>query len=231
VNTKGGVSGWLSTHSQMKYSVLLVVLFATVTLATDAQCHPECRWQCDDPVCPAICHPVCERPRCQMQCEETACAKCTIHCEKPICSVRCPKDMCEKDSCPQCETVCAPAQCHTKCVAPDPVCTPLCEKTACEWKCKKPSMCPKPKCELQCEKPACEVKQHCPCQCNNQANVRSAMSRASHHSHHSSMIETSMVPSFLEVMASMLHTHQQGKSTCCPCAQEDNQSDDSSFQV
>jgi hypothetical protein len=121
------------------------------------QCHPECRWQCDDPMCPAVCHPVCERPRCQMQCAATQCAKCTVHCEKPVCSVRCPKNMCERESCPKCETVCQPAQCHTTCVAPEPVCSPVCEETKCDWKCKKPERCPRPKCQLQCQKSACEA--------------------------------------------------------------------------
>jgi len=109
--------------------------------ADKKQCHPECRWQCDDPVCPAKCHPVCERPKCQIQCEETACARCKVHCDKPKCNVRCPKDMCEKKDCPKCETVCSPANCRTSCVAPEPVCTPMCEETKCDWKCKKRRTC------------------------------------------------------------------------------------------
>ncbi len=40
-----------------------------------ADCHPQCKWQCDDPQCPAVCHPVCERPKCQMQCEEVSAAR------------------------------------------------------------------------------------------------------------------------------------------------------------
>ena len=64
-------------------STLLIVLLAALALAVCAEtdfmsavaeaggdCHPECRWQCDDPVCPAVCHPVCERPKCQIHCEE-----------------------------------------------------------------------------------------------------------------------------------------------------------------
>ena len=64
-------------------STLLLVLLAALALAVCAEtdfmsavaeaggdCHPECRWQCDDPVCPAVCHPVCERPKCQIHCEE-----------------------------------------------------------------------------------------------------------------------------------------------------------------
>merc|ERR1719146_373735 len=52
--------------------------------------------------------------------------------------------MCEKEGCPKCETVCSPAKCHTKCVAPEPKCNPVCEETKCDWKCKKPTTCPKP---------------------------------------------------------------------------------------
>jgi hypothetical protein len=129
-------------------------------------------------VCPAVCHPICERPKCQMQCDETPCAKCTVHCQKPVCSVRCPKvraapfflhiapvftpyicclsltrvrmynththikqDMCEKDNCPKCETVCQPAECHTKCVAPEPTCAPECEDVKCNWKVRSATPC------------------------------------------------------------------------------------------
>ena len=66
-------------------STLLLVLLAALALAVCAEtdfmsavaeaggdCHPECRWQCDDPVCPAVCHPVCERPKCQIH----------VHCEE-----------------------------------------------------------------------------------------------------------------------------------------------------
>jgi hypothetical protein len=184
-----------------------------------AQCHPACRWSCDDPVCPAVCHPICERPRCQMQCEKTSCAQCTVHCDRPVCSVRCPKEMCEKESCPSCETVCAPAQCHTKCTAPQPVCSPVCEETKCQWKCRKPSLCPKPKCELACEKPACEYKDKssgcCPC-AQNPGGVNSAMQGAN------SLLEeemhADMRPSFMEVMSSLTHREQRGMATCCPCA-------------
>ncbi len=59
--------------------VLLSLLASTYVLAStdfmaaaaevEGDCHPECRWQCDDPVCPAVCHPVCERPKCQIHCE------------------------------------------------------------------------------------------------------------------------------------------------------------------
>jgi len=186
-------------------------------------CHPECRWQCDDPVCPAQCHPVCARPKCQMQCEELEAAKCTVECERPQCSVRCPKDMCEKNDCPQCETVCSPAQCRTTCVAPKPRCLPLCEETKCDWKCKKPTLCPKPKCELLCEKPACEAQDpvapqqggsgHC-CQCNEQ-NLQAAIELADKKT--SKTTEEDMHPSFMEIMHTTKFKKAEGEEMCCPC--------------
>jgi len=182
-----------------------------------AACHPQCRWQCDDPSCPAQCHPVCERPKCQVHCEETPCAACKIHCDKPQCNVRCPKDLCESTDCPKCETVCAPAKCRTACTAPNAACTPMCEETKCDWKCKKPALCPRPKCELVCEKPACAYKKpkaakkdSC-CACN-QANVKASMIQAGE------AVSEEMTPSFLEVMSHMKHVAQEtGAPACCGC--------------
>jgi hypothetical protein len=200
-----------------------MVMLASSVLAMDmeseaAPCHPQCRWQCDDPSCPAQCHPVCERPKCQVHCEETPCAACKIHCDKPQCNVRCPKDLCESTDCPKCETVCAPAKCRTACTAPNAVCTPMCEETKCDWKCKKPTLCPRPKCELVCEKPACayqkpqkpNVTQAC-CQCSA-ANVKASMLQAGE--------AVSEPMSFLEVMHTMKHSAQEsGVAQCCKCAQ------------
>lgn len=202
--------------------VLLVALFVVGAVAQDeeSKCHPECRWQCDDPVCPAICHPICERPKCEMKCDQTPCAECTVHCAKPKCSVRCPKDMCELESCPKCETICAPAECHTTCKAPEPVCSPVCEDTKCEWKCKKPTTCPKPKCELQCEKPTCEAQtpEAAPaeptcCGCTAAPNAAAAVELAN-----KVKVTKNVVPSFLEVMHGVRHQRQQGEQMCCPCA-------------
>mmetsp|Transcript_24654 Transcript_24654/g.43825 ORF Transcript_24654/g.43825 Transcript_24654/m.43825 type:complete len:204 (+) Transcript_24654:39-650(+) len=196
----------------LAFLALIALASATTTNSTaGAECHPECKWQCDDPACPAVCHPVCERPKCEISCEETPCAKCTIHCERPICSVRCPKDMCEMEGCPKCETVCSPAKCHTKCVAPEPKCNPVCEETKCDWKCKKPTTCPKPKCELQCEKPECATTPKC-CECTAAGNAAAAFAKAG-----SSAPEDSVIPSFLEVMDTLRHSRQQGEKMCCPC--------------
>jgi len=204
-------------------SLLLVATFASASLMeAEAECHPQCRWQCDDPVCPAKCHPVCERPKCQIQCEETACAKCKVHCDKPQCNVRCPKDMCEKNDCPKCETVCSPANCRTSCVAPEPVCTPMCEETKCDWKCKKPTTCPKPKCELQCDKPACEAKKpkairrRTCCSCTS-GNVAHSMIQATERMENADSV-SHMMPSLLEVMHTMKMNADSGAEGCCECA-------------
>jgi len=194
--------------------LVVAVLLALASAVAAEKCHPMCRWQCDDPQCPAVCHPVCSRPQCEMRCEETTCAKCTVHCERPVCSIRCPKDYCEKDTCPPCETVCHPAQCHTTCGAPQPNCSPVCEELDCKNKCVKPTNCAKPKCELQCERPACEEPQCCPC--SGQA-VQVAISSASC-SASPCFKEESLKPSFLEVFHTIMHKEQeQGQEQCCPC--------------
>merc|ERR1711916_77400 len=197
----------------MRHITLIATLLAFVGVTFAAECHPQCKWQCDDPKCPAVCHPVCERPKCQMQCEKTPCAVCTVHCQKPVCTIRCPKHTCEKDSCPKCQSVCKPAQCHTTCKAPKPKCAPVCEALNCKNKCVKPTNCAKPKCELQCEKPACEHKESKCCPCSNVAHARTAVVSASGSC-------GSKCPSFLETYHTFHLRRQQGKSNCCPCGKE-----------
>ncbi len=144
---------------------------------------------------------------------EQRCTKCTVHCEKPLCSVRCPKQMCERKSCPPCETICAPAQCHTTCDPPKPVCRPVCQDTMCKWKCRRPSTCPKRTCELKCKQVHCpdlEKKKQC-CNCDNREAVLEAMQRAGVGK------KKGVLPTFLETMSTMLHEHQQGRDSCCPC--------------
>merc|ERR1719218_221354 len=157
-----------------------------------------------------------------MDCKQSECAKCEVHCEEPVCSVRCPKQMCELEGCPECETVCRPAVCRTTCTAPEPNCSPLCEKTKCAWKCKTPTLCPKPKCQLTCEKPGCndgavfgaaaggEVNGSC-CPCSQSQNVALAMLQAYAHPHS----KTTEKPSLVEVIHSI---HAKGGEACCPCA-------------
>lgn len=111
--------------------------------------HPECRWACDDPFCPAVCQHICQEPRCQIECTNSSS---NAYCNPPNCRVRCPQDQSESESCPACETVCDPPQCMPL----NAVCQPLCEATVCHWQCEKPRYCPEPKCELTCERPACE---------------------------------------------------------------------------
>lgn len=111
-------------------------------------CHPECRYQCDDPVCLAICHPVCGPTICERCLNTTEGLVCL---PTTRCHVRCPTDMCESDSCPQCETICPDL-----CVGV-PGCSILCQAVECAWQCEKPTQCPLPRCELQCEAPACQL--------------------------------------------------------------------------
>jgi len=186
----------------MRASVLCVGLWVALLahLGGATMCHPQCKWQCDDPSCPAVCHPVCERPKCEMRCEETTCARCTVNCERPVCSIRCPKDHCEKEACPKCESVCAPASCHTQCQAPAPSCSPVCEELSCASKCVKPTNCAKPKCELQCEKAACEEAVAC-----NPAITACAAAASS------SAVGAVTLPVVLSSGASSVN------GPCCPC--------------
>jgi len=225
---------------------LATVMALCVTVGWGAMCHPQCKWQCDDPSCPAVCHPICERPKCEMRCEETTCAKCTVHCEKPVCTIRCPKDQCEKEGCPKCESVCKPAQCHTSCAAPEPKCSPVCEELSCNNKCARPTNCAKPKCELQCEKAACEEPAAacnpaittcsvvslssalsssagapngpcCPC---TGMNLQVGMNNADFHADASRVtIPKRLKPSFLELHHEMQHRESidRARSPCCPC--------------
>jgi len=195
----------------------IIVILAVVAAASAEQCHPNCKWQCDDPSCPAVCHPVCESPKCDMQCEETPCAKCVVHCQRPVCTIRCPKDLCEKEGCPKCEAVCQPPLCHTTCTAPEPKCQPVCEELKCGNKCLKPTNCAKPKCELQCEKSACELAESQCCTCNHD-NVVVAI-KAANNSTQTAYGGTATKSSLLEVLDTMTHYRQQGKEQCCPCAQ------------
>ena len=122
---------------------------------------PLCSWSCDDPVCPAFCKPVCKPPRCQIQCGPLGSSSpgcvCDVKCEKPLCEIRCPSsDTCESDVCPQCETVCQPANCSVSCqgetcTLPTPNCSVLCEETKCNWECQKPTKCREPTCNLTCQ--------------------------------------------------------------------------------
>jgi len=129
--------------------VLLSLLLALIGLSR--ACHPECRWQCDDPVCKAECRPVCKKPVCAISCENEEDAR---RCTSPHCWTKCPTDQCESESCPACET-----QCSRSFFCPNSraTCQIVCEAPQCAWECTKPLNCLKPKCQLQCERPACEA--------------------------------------------------------------------------
>ncbi len=132
--------------------VTLLLVWASTPLAQT--CHPECHWQCDDPVCPAHCAPVCQAPQCQ-RCFNVSGSLIDCTDVSPSCGVSCPVDQCEADSCPACELQCSPALCHGQ---PD-TCLVLCEALQCGWVCQLPAHCPRPTCQLQCEQPACAYSQ------------------------------------------------------------------------
>lgn len=115
-------------------------------------CHPECHYECDDPVCYAICEPTCQPVLCEA-CYNTSN---NIICSSTAgCYITCPIDQCESDSCPQCETQCNPLICNN-----NPICFIQCQETMCSWSCRVPTLheCPAPVCQLQCEMPACEYQ-------------------------------------------------------------------------
>jgi hypothetical protein len=119
-----------------------------VALSTGQACHPECSYQCDDPVCPAACSPVCLPPVCSRCLNHSGVLEDCVATDQ--CYTRCPADQCEAEQCPACETLCPTGICRD---APD--CVIQCEATQCGWRCTLPLDCPLPVCVLQCEAPAC----------------------------------------------------------------------------
>lgn len=121
------------------WGILLFVIFPSFVFAS--ACHAECRYVADDPRFPPICETVCDALACEFN---QTCGY------SPSCRIQCPLDMCELDSCPQCETICAPP--------PSEACGEiLCEATSCSWKCRKPKAHERPPLlyEVECEEPAC----------------------------------------------------------------------------
>ena len=114
--------------------IMLLLLFVLGAAAL------ECRYMCDDPLCHPVCEAVCSPPNCETVCDSGSCSE-------PDCEITCPGDQLFDESCPMCETVCAPT-CSN--------CTVLCEATNCNWYCVPPTECDEPVCELICESPACE---------------------------------------------------------------------------
>ena len=115
-------------------------------------CLPNCKWQCNQPECPAKCDPACLKPKCEHLCEPIGPVNCSIRCEKPECEVRCVRKRCKTGSCPKCENVCLLPACQTVCSPAKPICKPQCPAAKCTWRCSKPRDCPQPKCRLKCER-------------------------------------------------------------------------------
>lgn len=126
-------------------------LGASLSAWSDAPCHPECRWLCDNPVCPAICTTTCGETICQdATCEKDDC-ECpsfgdlqTFSCmplenDCPFCKVGRPGIDCQDGNGQQC------------------MCTARCETKDCTVECEKPA-CPTPKCELVCQDPLCPLE-------------------------------------------------------------------------
>jgi hypothetical protein len=118
-----------------------------IAAASAQQCHDLCVWECDSPVCPAVCAPVCQAPLCERcynnftQCYPTS-----------ECWVQCADGQCEAEACPACATQCPSSLC-----AGEPDCHVQCREVECGWRCNTPdpSNCVYPRCELQCQQPAC----------------------------------------------------------------------------
>lgn len=221
-------------------SVLLVAVFAAAASAEvavsqgsflqvaehlEGNCFPECKWQCDQPSCPAVCEPQCEKPSCELRCEKLPATSCDIRCEKPSCEVRCSRTNCKEGGCPICENVCMPAKCQTVCTPATPVCKPTCSAPKCTWSCKKPASCPKPKCNLGCAARAGGSSAGCGsqgskcCSCNQFQNQQSALEIASmsHMAEHGVAPHEDLMPSFVEVAHEFRMSAQNGAEQCCPC--------------
>lgn len=130
------------------FSLLLLFLCLTNALG------PECRWIADDPVCHAVCTPICLPTKCSFQCRNNVPPP---RCFAPDCRTRCvdAENSSPMDSCPACETVCEPLECVPN---QNGNCEIVCEATECSWLCEKPTYCQPPRFELTCEKPACEFE-------------------------------------------------------------------------
>jgi len=221
---------------------LLLVLFLAGVVAAQASlleagnpCFPDCKWNCDQPSCPAVCEPQCEKPACELRCEKLGETACDIRCEKPKCEVRCSRKNCQSGGCPLCENVCLPAKCQTVCTPAVPNCRPTCSAPKCTWSCRKPTSCPKPKCNLACNaRPSGSCAggaaggRQC-CSCHKFPNMQSAIELASnsHVDQHGSLPADEMMPSLVEV-AHGIRLHTQDKvaageaEQCCPCSEEDS---------
>lgn len=113
-------------------------------------CHPICQWQCNIPVCPAICDTVCEENLCQ----ETACDDPDCQCSSfgSLETLNCSS---LANDCPICELGRTGIDClnsqNQSCT-----CVVRCQTKACNLVCHQPN-CPQPQCELVCEDSSCQL--------------------------------------------------------------------------
>jgi hypothetical protein len=131
--------------------MIFILLFIVIFPYTIRCCHPLCSYQCDNPVCPALCKIISSPPRCDICYRDIE--RNTSTCSSignNNCVVSCPPNECESDSCPVCSVYCNPL-----CRGRDN-CYIQCQETMSSWKCEKPNNCPLPICILQCEAPACQ---------------------------------------------------------------------------
>ncbi len=127
----------------------LAFCFSTYLSAeADGACHPICRWECDDPKCPAICDPVCQ----ETLCEETTCEDPDCQCSSfsTLETINCSP---LANDCPLCEVGRTGIDCLNSQAQPCS-CAVRCQTKDCNLVCHKPA-CPKPKCNLVCEQPSC----------------------------------------------------------------------------
>jgi hypothetical protein len=133
----------------MQSLLLLLVVASTTTLVRGQGCHPGCIWECDSPICYAVCSPICDAPACiTVGCSSRAPQRCSQ--ATPSCWTSCPPDQCQV-GCPECETICVPPLAFCESFG----CAIECPETSCAWDCKKPTNCREPVCELQCNQTAC----------------------------------------------------------------------------
>ncbi len=121
------------------------------TDSTEAGCHPECSFQCDDPVCPALCSFSCPDTLCQTApCDDSDCT-CESFGELQIKECR----LLAHAACPECDVGRSGRNCQNQ-AGRSCTCQTSCDAQPCTLSCQTPSFCPEPRCELQCESPACE---------------------------------------------------------------------------
>merc|ERR1712086_683516 len=158
-----------------------------VAVATASTCHPQCKWLCDDPVCPVRCP--------KEMCEMDDCPACETVCRPAVC--RTTRTAPE----PNCAPLCEKTKCAWKCKTPT-----LCPKPKCQLTCEQPG------CSEEKEfGPPGGNSPCCPC---NAGNTAFAVQHAEIHARKNGI--SGPKASFLEVMHGFSHQAQQGKAPCCP---------------